>query len=156
MIHSALISLAVMVQITTGPTMDDRCRKEVEELHRFFQDWFNGQLEPTDHNFQRFSGVMAEGFEILSPDGGRMTRSEILARVREGHGSSNDKSFRIWIENYESRAIARDLLLVTYEEWQETGGEKRGRTSSAVFRSKSTTPNGVAWLHVHETWLPSK
>ena len=156
MIHSTLILLTAMGLLATGKTattMDERCRKEVEELHQFFQNWFTGHLDPSDKDFQRFSNVMADGFEIISPDGGRMKRSEILTRVRDGHGSSKGEGFRIWIENYRSRPIGNDLLLVTYEEWQEAGSDKRGRVSTAVFRPKSETPNGVEWLHVHETWL---
>ena len=96
---------------------------------------------------------MAEGFEIISPNGGRMTRAEILNRVRGGHGADQGKGFRVWIENYQSRPLTDGFLLVTYEEWQEQDGEKRGRVSTAVFRKSSDAPNGVVWLHVHETWL---
>ncbi len=156
MINSALILLTLMGSLATGnikTTMDEQGRKEVEELHQFFQDWSTGHLDASDSSFERFSKVMADGFEIISPGGGRMTRVEILARVREGHGSSKGTSFRIWIQNYRSRPIGNGLLLVTYEEWQDTDGEKRGRISTAVFQPKSDTPNGLEWLHVHETWL---
>ena len=33
-------------------------------------------------------------------------------------------------------------------------GTITGRVSTAVFRERADTPNGLAWLHVHETWLP--
>jgi hypothetical protein len=146
-----LCLLAATTATYSEETMDERCRKEVIELHQFFQDWSNGKLEESDASFERFSGVMAESFEIISPDGGRMKRAEILGRVRGGHGAGQGS--RIWIENYASRPLTDGFLLVTYEEWQEEGGEKRGRVSTALFRERSHTPNGVVWLHVHETWL---
>ena len=37
-------------------------------------------------------------------------------------------------------------------------GSGKGKSSSAfgvVFRAADQAPNGVAWVHVHETWLPS-
>jgi len=136
--------------------MDDACRKEVIELHQFFQDWNLGKLERTEDQFRRFSSVMADEFEIISPGGGRMARTEIFDRVRGGHGSSKGADFRIWIENYRSRPIGDGLLLVTYEEWQSQDGKDIGRVSTAVFRRESGSPTGVTCLHVHETWLPSE
>jgi hypothetical protein len=32
-------------------------------------------------------------------------------------------------------------------------GESRGRLSTALFRERDDTPNGVEWLHVHEVWI---
>ena len=81
-----VLSLSMTVKAYGEETMDERCQKEVIELHQFFQDWFNGKLESSDESFKRFSGVMEKSFEIISPDGGRMTRAEILGRVRGGHG----------------------------------------------------------------------
>lgn len=46
-----------------------------------------------------------------------------------------------------------DIALVTYEESQSRDGDKRVLFSSALFRDKEGTPNGLEWLHVHETWL---
>ena len=60
---------------------------------------------------------------------------------------------RIWIENFEVRAVVGDVAVVSYEEWQEIAGQPRGRISSGVFRVRAGTPNGVEWLHLHETWL---
>ncbi len=141
---------------TEQNAMDDACKKEVIELHRFFQDWNQGKLAKTEDQFRRFSGAVASDFEIVSPGGGSMSKTEILGRVREGHGSSQGTDFRIWIENFSSRPIGDGLLLVTYEEWQSQDGKDIGRVSTAVFRREPGAPNGVVWLHVHETWLPDK
>jgi hypothetical protein len=49
-----------------------------------------------------------------------------------------------------------DILLVTYEEWQQSGDQTTARLSTALFRDKPDAPNGLEWLHVHETWLPDR
>ena len=136
--------------------MDDRCREEVVQLHRFFQDWFNGTLDKTDENFRRFGDVVADGFQIILPNGELTDREEILERVRQAHGVNtvSGTPIRIWIDGYRSRPIDEALQLVTYQEWQQTDGEPRGRRSTAVMRDKPGTPNRVEWLHVHEVWLP--
>jgi hypothetical protein len=45
------------------------------------------------------------------------------------------------------------MLLATYEEWQVIEGETRGRLSTALFRNREGTPNGIEWVHLHETWM---
>jgi hypothetical protein len=131
---------------------EDRCRLEVAELHRFFQGWFRGELPDTNESFDRFSGVMADEFEMVAPDGKAINRAAILDTVGDGHGK--EPGAEIWIENHRHRLTVGGVSLVTYEEWQDWGGRKRGRLSSALMQTAEDTPNGVHWLHVHETWLP--
>ena len=131
---------------------EDRCRAEVADLHRFFQEWFRGELPDTDEAYARFAGVMGEPFEMVSPEGQAIDRAVILKIVREGHGK--EPAADIWIENHRHRFTIGAISMVTYEEWQDWGGQRRGRLSTAVFRTDEAAPNGVHWLHVHETWLP--
>jgi hypothetical protein len=63
---------------------------------------------------------------------------------------------KIWIENFSFRLIREDIFLVTYEEWQKTNGEDKGRLSTVIFCKSSNKFNGIVWLHVHETWLSEK
>jgi hypothetical protein len=130
--------------------METHCRTEILELHRFFEEWMTGN----GGDFSRFSAVMAEDFEIVSPDGGRMNQPDLLAWMRGLQGALTDQEFEIRIENLQERAAAPGLFIVTYEEWQTRDGETRARLSTAVFREKTGTPNRVEWVHVHETWLP--
>ncbi len=134
--------------------MDSRCREEVFELHQFFEDWFGGVLGNRDDSFARFSGVVAEDFEIISPEGKLSTREELQSGLRSAHGMRSEDGMRIWIENYRSRSLSDDVQLVTYEEWQRISGATRARLSTAIFRRAPSTPNGVEWVRVHEVWLP--
>ena len=135
--------------------MESRCSREVQELHQFFQDWFTAALPDEDSSFARFSNVVADGFAIITPEGRTLERDLLLTGLRGAHGSWADGG-RIWIENLNVRRTVGDLALVTYEEWQESEGQTRGRLSTALFRESAVTPNGVEWLHVHETWLPPR
>ncbi len=44
--------------------------------------------------------------------------------------------------------------MMTLIRHQARSGETTGRRASAHLRRKDGTPNGVEWLHLHETWLP--
>jgi len=128
----------------------DIVAKEVRELHRFFQDWYRGELE--DEAFQRFSGVMGEGFTIILPDAGVLPRETIVDAVRSEKGSDADAE--LWVENVRLVHSEAAFLIATYEEWQgRKDGEARGRLSTVVFTRDVDAPNGLAWRHVHETWL---
>ena len=137
--------------------MDSRCRAEITELHQFFQDWFNGAV-PDDHRtFARFAGVMGEGFVIVTPEGRAVERAALVDGLRGAHGRwrpEGKSGGRIWIENVDVRHASDGMTAVTYEEWQEVDGRVRGRLSTALFGAKPGAPNGLEWLHVHETWLP--
>ncbi len=130
------------------------CRTEIEQLHRFFEQWFTGRLPREDAELKRFSAVIADSFEMITPDGAAVSRADLMKRIPEAHGKYADEAFRIEIKNVAVRPLADELFLATYEEWQEHKEQRRGRRSSAVFRRKTETPNGVEWLHLHEVWLP--
>lgn len=135
--------------------MSARCHQEIIDLHRFFVDWFAGQLPRTDAAFARLNDVLAEGMVLISPAGAIQRRDQILSWIGGAYGTRKEATppFRIWIEQFQLHHQVGRLALVTYEEWQEIEGETTARLSSALFREKEGTPHGVEWLHVHETWL---
>lgn len=136
-------------------SLEDRARQEVEGLHRFFQDWFNGEVPETDEAFGRFSGVLGESFAIVNPLGQLLDRATLVERLRSSYAPENTEPIRIWIEGFELRQTwpgeDGDLVLVIYEEWQQREGSRQRRLSSAWLRERADTPNGLEWLHVHQT-----
>ncbi len=134
--------------------MESACRKEIVQLHQFFEDWYHGRVENSVVAFSRMAEVMAEPFTIIFPSGSQHRREDTLRMVREGYGRWRGSGNRIWIENVALCWQEGSVCLLTYEEWQETDGEMTARFSSVLFRAQSGTPNGLIWLHVHETWLP--
>lgn len=138
--------------------MKERCEREVVELHQFFQEWFKGDLANSDESFTRLSSVIAQGFSIISPQGKKVSRDSLLNTLRDAYGaySGDDRSFRIWIKNFDVAFVAKDVLLATYEEWQDLDGEENSRTSTVLFHRNESTPNGVEWIHVHETMLSQR
>jgi hypothetical protein len=136
--------------------MEQGCLKEVIELHRFFEEWFNGVLAATEQEFARLKMALGNGFLLISPAGLRNERESLVDGLRAAHGSHrlDAHPFKIWIKNPNFRSVAADVAIVTYEEWQEIDGRTTARLSSALFRRKANNPNDVEWLHVHETWLP--
>jgi len=131
------------------------CEREIEALHRFFVDWFRGALPDTDEAWSRFADAVAPGFTLVAPSGEAFDRDALLEGLRGRHGAEGPASdFAIWIRNFRDRHVTAGLATVTYEEWQRRAGEERGRLSTAVFLADAQAPNGVRWVHVHETWLP--
>jgi hypothetical protein len=126
---------------------------EIVELHDFFQEWLGGTLPATDETYARLTGTQAPEFVIVTPGGELVPRERLLAQLRAAHGSR--PGWRMWIENAELRFTQGGLTVATYEEWQRhADGKVTGRLSTVIFREQPGTPNGLVWVHVHETWLP--
>lgn len=128
-----------------------RWRHEIEELHRFFQDWFRGDLPDSDQAFARVLRVLAPDLLFVAPSGERRETTELLEGIRAGHGRRPNLSIRI--ERPELHRVMGKHLVATYEEWQDDDARSTGRLSTVIFGSAPDAPNGLAWLHVHETWL---
>ena len=143
-----------MSEMPTG-ALRARCEDEVVELHRFFQAWYRGEIDPDGGAFSRLSDVLGESFHMVSPDGELVGRGEVLAVLRAAHGSKG-ADFVLRAEECRFRTGSRRLGVVTYEEWQEEGGTSRGRIATAVLQDRADAPNGVEWVHVHQTWLPAR
>lgn len=130
------------------------CFKEVSELHGFFVAWMTAAVPRTEPVFSRVSTVLADDFLIVNPRGILTEQALLVVELEAAHGGR--PGFEIWIEDYQFRRAAGALSLVTYQEWQRLSGATTARLSTALFRRRPGLPNGVEWLHVHETWLPDR
>ena len=131
--------------------MENRCATEIIDLHKFFEDWFGGKVSNTDVVFARFVDCMDNGFVLISPDGSIQTLAELKPMLRAAHGSR--PGVRIWATNARLLHRMDGHVVMAYEEWQVTDGAQTRRQSSAVFRTDAGLPQGVQWVHLHETWL---
>lgn len=139
---------------SVSDSADAACEQEVVDLHRFFEQWMTGRLDDTDAAFAAFRDAMADDFVIVSPDGQATASDPLVEALRATHGRYPPGGFEIRIENCRARGIADGVMLVTYEEWQQSEGEDAdGRISSALLRRDDAGPRGWVWLHVHETGL---
>ena len=126
---------------------------EITDLHSFFQRWFNGKVPCSNLIFQRLTDVLHPKFILISPNGQKRHRREIIQEIWDGYGSrdSENDPMKLWIENYEYRGKFDSIYLATYEEWQSNNTEMRGRLSTVIFKKVSNNYNNLRWLHVHET-----
>ena len=134
--------------------MEAQCEREVRGFHAFLRDWLAGAVPRREATFARFSGAMDAGVEVIGPRGTVTERAALVDEFEGLHGELAADAFEIWIENFRCRWAAGDHALVTYEEWHRREGAESARLSSALFRREAAAPCGVAWMHVHETWLP--
>jgi len=144
------LTLATGVLAMDNDTLAERGEREIVELHQFFQDWYRGHPEA---DFDRLNRVLVDDFVIIMPDSSILDRATINTAVRNQRDS--DSQAELEIRNVRLHATHDNTAVFTYEEWQGRGGEPmRGRLSSVFFAVDQQAPNGLVWLHVHETWLP--
>jgi hypothetical protein len=137
--------------MNTTPSLFDRVSAEIVELHRFFVAWYDRRTA-AETDFERFDRVMGPGMQMIPPAGVLLDRDTIVAYVQSNRGIF-DGDFAIEIAEIRPAWEADGAIAVTYIERQTRAGEKTARRATALFTESSSAPNGVEWLHLHETWM---
>ncbi len=133
----------------------ERVRSEIERLHAFFTDWLSGGMPKDEALYQdRLVRHLDPGFTYIMPGAAFLTGEDLIRQIRDAHGGSPD--FRIQVRNIRllDQAATPGLIAAVYEEYQRGAvhsAPQNARLSTALFRDG---PDGLVWLHVHETWLP--
>jgi len=131
--------------------MLELCRNEIIQLHEFFEDWLNGRILKDNITLSRVKKVLSDDFEIITPNGNRNTKPELLKNLKKAHGSWSGEKIRI--KNINGREFNDTTCLVTYEEWQGRDENPKGRLSSAWFCPTHNDEFPVQWMHLHEVWI---
>ncbi|MBX6321645.1 MAG: hypothetical protein IRY94_07455 [Rhodospirillaceae bacterium] len=130
--------------------------REIEGLHRFFEDWFLGRCPDDAATFARCADALAADFVRIGADGRVERRAGLIRALRAAHGCHAGTVFAIRIRRSTVRLTHRGLALATYEEWQRHGERTTGRRSTALLAAAPGAPAGVAWLHLQETWIAGR
>jgi hypothetical protein len=141
--------------MSPSPDLPAAVLAEIDGLHRFFVDWFLGRRTNDAAGFARCADALAADFVQIDPGGRERPRQALLEALQAAHGCYGELAFDIRIERAQVRIVRADLALATYEEWQQFADRLSARRSTALFAASPAAPLGVAWLHLHETWMLS-
>ncbi len=122
-------------------------KREIVELHEFFEAYFLGRIDSMD----RFEATLDPDFTMIGPTGEFSTRDEVIDAVRAGHAHTD--SLSISIVDAELLSHRNDILVARYVETHELSDRSNHRITTVVFAEDPEAPRGVRWLHAHETWL---
>ena len=121
--------------------------REIIELHDFFQAYFLAKIDSID----RFVATLEPDFTMIGPDGHLSDRSQVVEAVRAGHGHTD--SLEILTSDHTLLAARAGLIVARYVETHHLAARSNRRITTVVFAERTDRPNGVGWLHAHETWL---
>ncbi|MFK0164310.1 hypothetical protein [Rhizobium sp. NPDC090279] len=124
---------------------------EVVDFHRFFEDWYDAATAD-DTDFGRCERTFGQAFHMIPPTGRIFDRAQTIELIRANRATFQD-NFTIEISDIRASYETADTIVLTYIEAQSRAGKFSRRQASAVFTASSSTPNGVEWQHLHETWL---
>ena len=131
--------------------LEDIIRTEIEDLHKFFVGWFTGTLDTISFD-EGFLARFDSDFLLIPPAGIILSLDELSSSIRNTYDTNPD--FRIAIRNVKVQRVLNNEIIATYEEWQRNAlastPPDNARLATVIFRK--TEP--LAWLHVHETWMP--
>ena len=127
-----------------------RMQREVSELHRFFEHWFNGSLAKTDQQFARLRRSWQEPFALRDPSGELLSATRLVDEVHSQHGAF--PGLRIEVGEFKvSTPTDGPPGLVGYEERHSDGNAIDRRLCVARFIEDDAAPNGVRWISLDET-----
>lgn len=122
--------------------------REIERLHRFFEDWYNGV---DDRMIDEFADSLDDDFFIVSP-GGEMSDKERIVEMVRSHRDT--ESIEIRIGNVGSpRWDEPGVQIATYEEHQTRSSGNTVLTATVGLVADVARSGGFRWLFVHESWL---
>ncbi len=133
--------------------MEKQCRKEIQELHLFFQEWFNGTCTKNEETFARIEKVLSPDFHLITPNGETITKPTLIDFLWQNYDTRETEPLTIKVEKIKSIRKTKDLCIMTYHEIQASQTAKTRRQSVAVFETSEGTPNGIQWVYVQETWI---
>ena len=107
-------------------TLTDSAIDEVAELHDLFVELFTGR----SRDFSRCEKVFSPDFEMVTPEGRRLTRAQILKRLKKAEA---DDDFSIAIRGVQPIWADATSVLLQYVEHQYRDGETTRRLSIALF-----------------------
>jgi len=133
---------------------------EFDGFHGFINEWFRGECPEEEELFdRRHASHLAEGFQIILPDGSVLDRDGLIGLIRGLY--AKNPNFKKQIRNPQLRPMQSEgYLLVNYEEWQREAGNfdppNHARRVSAVLVVEPGDPVRLKWLQIHETKMPNE
>jgi len=127
-----------------------RVADEVRALHVFFVDWLTGRAAAGD--LGRLEAALHSDCVRIAPDGAVQDRDAIIAMLAGAHGALGPE-FAIDIVVEATAALSADTVLVRYVEHQASAAETTARRATAILVDSPTSPGGVTWRWLQETWI---
>ena len=124
---------------------------EVENLHQFIQQWFNGSIPKTEDAFARLSTSWPHGFTLIDPHNKCHSSTELLKSTYQLHGQFTKLS--IQIKSIRVTSHLSGAAVAVYEEWHVEPIESEARLCSATFAVEADHPGRLSWVHIHESKL---
>jgi hypothetical protein len=88
---------------------------------------------------------------LITTGGKILGHEQLIDWIYNAHGS--EPGFALWVEAISLRGTFGSMALLTYKEWQGRTEGRNVRMSTALFEEYPDAPNGVRWLHVHESFI---
>ena len=66
--------------------MESNFVAEIEDVHRFLTEWLNGSAERSEEVYGPFAAALDESFLMISPDGRKTARDDVLSAIEAAHG----------------------------------------------------------------------
>lgn len=130
--------------------MQELAWNEIVERHRFFVRWFTGTAQ--DGAIDTCARSFAADFRIIWPDGSEHDKAPLVELLRAARNTSGP-DYAIEVVKHHAVDLTPDLVLITFDELQQTAEGPNARRATALFSRDADAPEGVVWRYLHQTWI---
>ncbi|CAM6100642.1 unnamed protein product [Calypogeia fissa] len=125
---------------------------EIVEYQIYLEKWLRGQVDTSDSGFWRLIHTMDEKSSLVFAHGTEGNAHLTIDGLRSLHGAV--PQFVIWVDRVRVKKLSEGAWSVIFDKWERpTPEELHCKIISSVLVSQAGTPNGLKWVHIHETWL---
>lgn len=127
---------------------------EVVKLNLFFERWRRAEVEKFELYLANMKAVCCPSGVLIHPSGTEKLLGDCVNAFRTCYGDQKGKSYRVWVDQVLPTQVGSNSWLVKYKKWELSGEKQKGCLTTVLLSSKGVSvPEGLTWVHVHQTWL---
>ncbi|XP_027176070.1 sucrose-phosphatase 1 [Coffea eugenioides] len=127
---------------------------EVVKFNLFFERWRRAEVEKSELYLANMKAVCCPSGVLVHPSGIEKLLGDCVNAFRTCYGDQQGKGYRVWVDQVLPTQVGSDSWLVKYKKWELSGEKQKGCLTTVLLSSKGVSvPEGLTWVHVHQTWL---
>ncbi|KAL8114794.1 sucrose-phosphatase 1-like isoform X3 [Apium graveolens] len=129
---------------------------EIVMFYLFYEKWRKAEVEKTEQSLHKLKSLCHSMAIFVHPSGVKRPLKHSIDDVVMLHGDKKGKPFSVWVDQVYSAEIASNTWLVKFYKWELCDEEKYCCLTTVLLSLKTEEPDGLMWLHMHQTWLEGR
>ncbi|KAJ4720516.1 Sucrose-phosphatase [Melia azedarach] len=126
---------------------------QVVKFYLFYERWRRAEVEMSEHHIESLRLLFYALGITVHPSGIERSMRQCIDLIEKMYGDKQGKKYQVWVDRVSSAQIGSDAWLVKFDKWESSGDEWQCCLTTVLMSSQATAPDGLKWMHMHQTWL---